>query len=283
MKSPSEHERPLTPEIGQEAVVHLEPEAIEHTTEVQLESRPEAAETTDHEPVPIIIEAVDIQPAEVEHKTRAHLEPRSAVIEPVDVQSEVPEHHTHVHLEPRPATIEPIHVQSEVIEHKNQIHLEPRPATIESVHVQPEKTPIVIPSKKTEHTKASKKLAIDLHGAAVDLPPVELVEPGPLPTLPIVKGKKSAAGLCASCFGAKAAEKKKRKKGATSAPIPAPAERKKSTGEEKKQQPSPVTEAPPVLFARSDEPILPRVNIDTFKERNFQNSYEVKCQRIRME
>jgi hypothetical protein len=246
-------------------------------TEMQLESRSEVAETIDHESAPVAIEPVDTQPVAVEQETEVHLEPRSAIIEPVDVQPEVLEHDAQIHLEPRPATIEPVHVQSEVAEHKTHAHLEPRPATIEPVDVQPEETPVVIPLKKAQRPTTTKKTTIGLHGAGVDLPRVELVEPGPLPTLSTGKGKKSAAGLCASCFGAKAAEKKKSKKGAIAAPIPAPTEPKKSVAEEKKEEPSPVTEAPPAPLLRNDEPILPGVNIDTFKERNFQKSYEVSC------
>lgn len=250
--APSEHE----------VVIHAEPDIVEQITEaVPVETEPDTIEVPSDEPV-------EIRPVVAEQEITAPLEP-----------TEVVHHEVHAHLEPRPATIEPVHVQSTAVEHKTHAHLEPRPATIEPLHVQPEKTPIVIPSKtKKERPKAAKKPAVALHGAPVSLPPVELVEPGPMPTLSSVKGAKSSAGLCASCFGAKAAEKKKTKgkKGSAAAPIPAPVESKKSLVEDKKEERSPVTQAPPAPPLRGDAPILPRVNIDTFKERNFQKSYEVR-------
>ncbi|UJR10546.1 hypothetical protein I4U23_014746 [Adineta vaga] len=273
-KSPSEYERPMTPEIESvvhkseiveehsvplqsDIIVHSEPEIIKQTTEIQLESRPEIVEQE-------IEVHEESRPEIVEQETEVHEESRPEINE-----QETEE----IHLEPRPPTIEPVHVKPEIVEHKTSVHhLEPRPATIEPVDVQPEKTPIVIPSRKSNHSKTSKKPAIDLHGAAVHLPAVELVEPGPLPTLPITKGTKLTGGLCASCFGAKAAEKKKKK--ATAEPIPVPVESKKSIVEEKKDEVLPIIETPPAPILRNDQPILPRVNIDTFKERKFDKSYE---------
>ncbi|CAF1501450.1 unnamed protein product [Adineta ricciae] len=276
-KSPSEYERPITPdieavvhksetvkeeasstpvEVAHEApLIHSEPEPVEQTTEVHLES-----------PAAIVEQEVEV-----------HEESRVETVEPVSSLSEIVEQDTELHLESRPPTIEPVEVHHEVIEHKVQTHhhhhLEPRPATIEPVDVQPEKTPIVIPSKKSEHKIVVKKPTLDLHGASVQLPPIQLVEPGPLPKLPVTKDKKSTGGLCASCFGAKAAEKKKKKVSATL--IPAPVAPKQSVVEEKKDEPSPLIETPPPApIIRNDEPILPRVNIDTFKERKFDKSYE---------
>ncbi len=166
--------------------------------------------------------------------------------------------------------------QSEIIEHKTHVHLEPRPATIEPVDVQPEKPSIIIPLTKHEDIIVTKKpVTIDLHGAAVNLPEIELVKPGPLPILPIKKIKKSTGGLCASCFGKKAAEKSKKE--IISESIQAPIEQKKSIEkEEKKEDLSPIIEVPSVPLTTIDQPILPKVNIDIFKERNFQKTAEVK-------
>ena len=60
----------------------------------------------------------------------------------------------------------------------------------------------------TKKTTTTTTTAIDLHGAAVDLPDIQLVEPGPLPTISTSKVKKSASGLCASCFGTKSNKQK---------------------------------------------------------------------------
>ncbi len=123
-----------------------------------------------------------------------------------------------------------------------------------------------------EEIKAPKKsVTIDLHGAAVDLPAVKLVTPGPLPTLPKTKVKKAAGGLCASCFGAKSAEKKKKEQAAESVPV-APIEPQKPVEkeDEEKKDLSPILEVSPSPSTTVNEPILPRVNIDQFRERNFQ-------------
>jgi hypothetical protein len=259
--------------ITQSSIV--ESEIIDHETEVHLvPSEPEIVEhKVEVHPVPH--EPVDVQPEIVEHKTQVHLIPRPATIEPVDVQAEIVEHKTQVHLIPRPATIEPVDVQAEIVEHKAEVHLVPRPATIEPVDVQPEQTPIVIQSKKTKQITVTKKPTIDLHGAAVNLPEIEWVKPGPLPTIHItkekkpIKIKKSTGGLCASCFGAKAAEKKKKKI------VSEPIEQKKSIEEEHKDL-SPIIESPSLPSTGNDEPILPKVNIDIFKERNFEKTPQVK-------
>jgi hypothetical protein len=96
-----------------------------------------------------------------------------------------------------------------------------------------------------------------------------------LPILPIKKIKKSTGGLCASCFGKKAAEKSKKE--IISESIQAPIEQKKSIEkEEKKEDLSPIIEVPSVPLTTIDQPILPKVNIDIFKERNFQKTAEVK-------
>jgi hypothetical protein len=242
-----------------------------------------------------IIEPVDV----VEEKAIVHLEPRSPIIEPVDVQAEIVEEKPVVHLEPRSPVIEPVDVQAEPIEHKPIIHLEPRAATIEPVDVQHEQTPIVIPSTKHQESTVSK-VKTSLHGAPLDLPEIELVTPGPLPTLSISKDKHkkpkesivtekspkvkkaSTGGLCASCFGSKAAEKKKKE--TISETVKAPIEQKKVIEEEKKDDTTP----PPIIISTpttaeqtvpsitDDTPILPDVNIDTFKDRPSHTSAEVK-------
>ena len=153
-----------------------------------------------------------------------HLESRSTTLDSTDIhQPEVIEEKPLVQSAPEetiqldvPTTtsIEPIHLEQ---------HLEARPATIEPIDVPSEPTPIVIPKAKHDESVVSKALD-NLHGASVDLPQVDLVTPGPLPALTLnkekttKKPKKSSVGLCASCFGGKAAEKKK-KKGTTNAPI----------------------------------------------------------------
>ncbi|CAF0958978.1 unnamed protein product [Rotaria sordida] len=189
----------------------------------------------------------------------------------------------------RPVTpeMERITVESKSIEHEPMIHLEPRPPVIEPVYVQPEKTQTIVPLTKTDEvTKITKKPSIDLHGAAVNLPDVELVQPGPLPTLSIKKQdktkkvKKTSGGLCASCFSTKAKEKTKQKE-TISGTIRAPIEQKKSFEEEKKEDFSspviiktPVIESPSLTSTTINEPILPKVNIDIFRERNFQKTAE---------
>jgi len=144
-------------------------------------------------------------------------------------------------------------------------HLEPRPATIEPIHVESEPTPIVIPKEKHEESTVSKALE-NLHGASIDLPQVELVTPGPLPILTIakekkekptkkpkektVKAKKSSVGLCASCFGAKAAAKKK--KDATNAPI----EQKKEVEEIAAATPIEINETTPSVVVKDEIPVV---------------------------
>ena len=163
--------------------------------------------------------------------------------------------------------------------------------TIEPVEVQTEPTPIVIPLTKSEESTVSK-ITTSLHGAAVDLPVVQLVEPGPLPTLPLTKEKhkkpkeavtpkvkKSTGGLCASCFGAKAAEKKKKE--LTSETVKAPIEPKKVVEKEKKDEVPPTTSLPTptieLLPPTTDETtVFPHVDIDSFQERNFRKSAEVR-------
>ncbi|CAF2544234.1 unnamed protein product [Rotaria sp. Silwood2] len=187
----------------------------------------------------------------------------------------------------RPITpeIERITLKSKNIEHEPMIHLEPRSPVIEPVDVQPEKTPVIVPLTKTDEMTITKKPTIDLHGAAIKLPDIELVQPGPLPTLPIKKDdetkkvKKSTGGLCASCFSTKAKEKKKQKQ-TISETIKAPIEQKKIVQQEKKEDLSSTiiittqNIEPPSSSSSTaiNEPILPKVNIDIFKERNFQKS-----------
>ncbi len=233
----------------------------------------------------------------VQEKPIVHLEPRSPIIEPVDVQAEIIEEKPRVHLEPRSPIIEPVDVQAEIIEHKTITHLEPRAAIIEPVDVQAEPTPIFISSRKSEESTVTT----NLHGAGVDLPKIELVEPGPLPTLPIAKEKhkktkeliktektpkvkKSTGGLCASCFGAKAAEKKKKE--ITSETVKAPIEPKKITEEEKKDdEPQPTTILTTPTIESSPIPTLstttlPNVHIDSFQEPFVEQSLEVSFRKI---
>jgi hypothetical protein len=82
--------------------------------------------------------------------------------------------------------------------------------------------------------------------------------------------------LCASCFSVKATEKKKKE--IVSETIQAPIEQKKIIEEEKKEDLSPIIElsSSTVPLPTIDQPILPKVNIDIFKERHFQTSTEVK-------
>ncbi|UJR35322.1 hypothetical protein I4U23_028083 [Adineta vaga] len=292
-KSTNEYERAMTP-TDTEQTPTMEEKPIVH-----LEPRSATAEPEHH-----------IHVETFEEKPHVHLEPRSPIIEPVDVQAEVTEEKTHVHLEPRSPVIEPVDVQAEVTEEKPHIHLEPRSPVIEPVDVQPDEPPIIVHATKHEESTISKStpspLTIDLHGAAVDLPEVELVEPGPLPTLPIIKGKhkkskepiakttpttttekpvkikKPSVGLCASCFGAKAAEKKK-KEATTSESVKAPIEQSKVVVEEKKDEPATTTILTTTVIESSEQPqpvstqetiSLPSVNIDTYQERTFQKSSE---------
>jgi len=145
------------------------------------------------------------------------------------------------------------------------VHLEPRPATIEPVDVQAEPTRIVIPLKKGEESTVLKTTitttTTNLHGAPVDLPQIELVTPGPLPTLSLTKEKhkkpkelittekpakvkQSSIGLCASCLGSKAAEKKKKE--ITSETVQAPIEQTKVIEEEKQGDVPPVIDVSPL-------------------------------------
>ena len=165
---------------------------------------------------------------------------------------------------------------STTIEHKPDIHLEPRPATIEPVDVQHKSTvTVVVPTVKSDVKIVGKKsLTTDLHGAAVDLPDIELVTPGPLPTISATKVKKSTGGLCASCFGAKSAEKIKKKKSIPQ-PIPVPIEPPKPIEKEEKKDLSPITEVPSSPSPTNEGPILPRVNIDQFRPRNFEKNGQV--------
>lgn len=282
--TPTDTELP-TPTMEDKPIVHLEP-------------RPATAEPEHHSHVETF-----------EEKPHVHLDPRAPTIEPVDVQAEEVEEKPRVHLQPRSPIIEPVDVQAEESEHKVATHLEPRAPTIEPVDVQPEQPPAIAHAVKHEESTVSKTIAPallqDLHGAAVDLPEVELVEPGPLPTLPTltitkekhkkakepivsttttekpVKTKKASAGLCASCFGAKAAEKKKKETNSETAK--APIEQKKVEEEEVKKDEPPVTaiettatiesSTQPVLTQEAIE--LPNVNIDNYQERPLQKSSEV--------
>ncbi|CAF2111151.1 unnamed protein product [Rotaria magnacalcarata] len=184
--------------------------------------------------------------------------------------------------------VEPITLKSQVIEHEPIIHLEPRSPIIEPVDVQPEERNIIIlPTKTDEMTSQKKRIHIDLQGAAVKLPDIELVQPGPLPTLSIGKenkGKKiktkSTGGLCASCFGKKSKENKRQKE-TISETAQAPIEHKKIIEPEKKEDLPSTTivathtnESSALPSIVINEAILPRVNIDVFRDRNFEKGSE---------
>ncbi|CAM4774891.1 unnamed protein product [Rotaria magnacalcarata] len=184
--------------------------------------------------------------------------------------------------------VEPITLKSQVIEHEPIIHLEPRSPIIEPVDVQPEERNIIIlPTKTDEMTIQKKRIHIDLQGAAVKLPDIELVQPGPLPTLSIGKenkGKKiktkSTGGLCASCFGKKSKENKRQKE-TISETAQAPIEHKKIIEPEKKEDLPSTTivathtnESSALPSIVINEAILPRVNIDVFRDRNFEKGSE---------
>ncbi|CAF4484805.1 unnamed protein product [Rotaria sp. Silwood1] len=265
-KLPIEYERSLTPENTE-----LLSTAIDHTPIVNLEAR-----------LPTI-EPMNIQSEIIEEKPLVKLDVQQPTIQSLDVQTKPIEVHT--------PKVESIHAQPEIVEHKTIAHLEARPATIEPIDVQYEKTSIVVPLTKTDESTVSKPI-INLHGAGVDLPKVELVKPELLPTSAVTKEKhkktkevtttektpkvkKSTGGLCASCFGAKAAEKKKKE--LTSETRPAPIEQKKVIEQEKKDDipkttailSTPTIESIPipVLPPRTDEQItLPNVEIDKIQD-----------------
>ncbi|CAF0954135.1 unnamed protein product [Rotaria sordida] len=247
----------------------------------------------------IIPENTELQSTTIEQKPIVHLEPRSPIIEPINLQSEIIDEKPIVNLDAQQPKIESINVQPEIVKHKTITHLEARSPTIEPIDVQYEKTSIVVPLTRKTDESTSSKPTINLHGAAVDLPEIELVKPGPLPTLPITKEKhkkpkelittdktpkvkKSTGGLCASCFGTKAAENKKKE--LTSKSLQAPIEQKKIIEEEKKDTiPSTtiISSAPtiesipvPVLPTKTtttttttdEQVILPSVEIDKVEE-----------------
>ncbi|CAF3864826.1 unnamed protein product [Rotaria sp. Silwood2] len=264
-KSPIEYERSITPENSESQAT-----TIEQTPIGNLEAR-----------LPTI-EPMNIQSEIIEEKPIANLDVQQRTIKSLDVQTKP--------IELQTPKVESIDIQPEIVERKTITHLEARPATIEPIDVQYEKTSIVVPLTKTDESTISKPI-INLHGAGVDLPAVELVKPGPLPTLPITekhkktkavattektpKVDKSTGGLCASCFGAKAAEKKK--KDLTSKIRQAPIEQKKVIVEEKKDEVPPTTailsastieSIPlPILPPTTDEQIiLPNVETDKIQE-----------------
>ena len=95
-----------------------------------------------------------------------------------------------------------------------------------------------------------KPTHIDLHGPAVHLPELQLVTPGPLPTLSLTKEKKttkvkkSTGGLCASCFGTKSAARKSKE--VVAEPVPVPIKLEKTIEKEEKKDLSPIVEVPSV-------------------------------------
>lgn len=139
------------------------------------------------------------------------------------------------------AVQEPV-IEKETLESESKIvdeqqvltGLEAASINVESVDIVTETKDIVKTDLKADESAILKPLA-NLHGASVTLPEVELVSPGPLPSIPVTKEKtkktkkpkeetkqektakpkKSSGGLCGSCFGAKAAEKKKEKRSTT--------------------------------------------------------------------
>lgn len=218
----------------------------------------------------------------------------------IELSSEkVDEQHV-LHLEPRGPTAEPVDLQADIVEPKPIVHLEARPDTVEPIVFQSEATPIVIPLTRSEESTVAKSL-VNLHGAPMDLPEVELVKPGPLPTLPLAKDKtlkskvvstaekpakvkKSTGGLCASCFGAKAAEKKR--KAPLSDTVKAPIEAKKedvvvstlSTTAAVEPAITTVEVTPSEVLPSlvNNAAILPAVYIDNFQERHLEQTVEVK-------
>lgn len=280
---------------------------------MQSETEPSVVSVLEDETRPAIVESVDVQseaPPVTELQTEVQEEPPSVTTESVNVPSEVPaviETEAETDLESRLPSVDVVDAQSEpaavvetdlesrapimdvvetqaepspVVESESHVHLIPRPATIEPVDVQPEVTPIIIPAKKSEiETMTKKSSTIGLHGAAVDLPSVPLVVPGPLPTIPSLtkeksetKVKKSSVGLCAACFGAKSAQKKK--KSLASEPVPLPLAQEKFVTAEKQAVVTPITEVQSATTT-SDKPSLPPVNIDQFRERTFPKGAEV--------
>ncbi|CAF1071080.1 unnamed protein product [Rotaria magnacalcarata] len=221
-------------------------------------------------------EKTDLHLIANEEKPIVSIETQLKAIEPMNIQSET--------SEDKLATIQSVVVQTivneetskvqstdlklEITEHKSIAHLEARSPTIESVDVQYDATSIVTLLTKIEEATVSKPI-LNLHGAGIDLPEVELVKPGPLPVIVIATKEKtkkvektpkvkksSGVGLCASCFGAKAAEKKKKE--AKSENVQAPIEKKKTTEQEKiddtsKTQLLPESTAVPVLPSISDQ------------------------------
>ena len=96
----------------------------------------------------------------------------------------------------------PIQIES-IDESSSFIHPEPIDEKFEIIQ---EENFVPIQSS-TPTVPLIKKKIIDLHPPVVELPEVQLVQP----TLSISKRKKSSSGnLCASCFGKKSAQKKKK-------------------------------------------------------------------------
>ncbi|CAM4918979.1 unnamed protein product [Rotaria socialis] len=212
-----------------------------------------------NEEKPIVSIETQLKATEPMNIQSATNEDKLATVESIVVQTIVNE---------ETSRVQPTDLKLEITEHKSIAHLEPRPPTIEPVDVQYEATSIATPLTKIAEAPVSKPI-LNLHGAGIDLPEVELVKPGPLPTIVIAtkdktnKVKKtpkvknsSGVGLCASCFGAKAAEKKKKE--SKSETVQAPIEQKKTTEQEKidgtsKTQISLESTAVPVLPSTSDQ------------------------------
>lgn len=239
-----------------------------------------------------------------------HLEPRAPTIEPVDVQADPIEEKPIAHLVPRAATIEPVDVQADPVPEKPVVHLEPRAPTIEPVDVQADSSQLASSAplvtrlatieslEKTKQDATVPKPTVMLHGAPVDLPEIELVKPGPLPVLSIPKDKvkkskepittdkpvklrKSTGGLCASCFGSKAAEKKRKETSAE--PTKAPIEKKVDLPITESIA-TPTIEAVPIPIlplAIDGAFIVPDTDIDQYKERTFDKVSEVNVERER--
>ena len=203
-----------------------------------------------------------------------------------------------------------LNVQPEIVEENVVTKLEALPIAIESVEVQDESTKAAALTSDNQPSTLLKPF-INLHGAPVDLPEVELVSPSPLPTLTLTKEnskkskeviktekpakvKKSTGGLCASCFGAKA-----KKKETLSETVKAPIDAKKVEEENKQAitvESVPAASVDDVLIVESaivsttdvTETIVEpgqtegsvdnvtKIDIDTFMERNFHKTDDVR-------
>jgi hypothetical protein len=271
----------------------------------------------------------DIQTETIDDKTMIESDAVLPAVQSVELLLEQVDDKQTAHTELQPLLDESIDVQSEIVEHQSIVTSDAQAILIEPVNAQCETMPIVMSMNTGDELTTSKSIT-NLHGASVTLPDIELVQPGPLPSLSLtndkvkkskqattndksVKTKKSSGGLCGACFGAKAAQKSKKEK--ISATVQAPIEQTKAIEIESKPDVATVTvptietlepivnivelttdetiEAAAAAAAAAtttiDEistdvatslvdatAILPSVQIDTFQERNFHTSIEVR-------